>query len=48
MNEGCQQIILALFGESWPPSAKPRRIVNPLRQHKSPGSNTLQKGVTVS
>ena len=20
MNEGCQQIILASFGESWPPS----------------------------
>lgn len=31
MSEGCQQTILAFFGESWPPSAKPRRIENPLR-----------------
>jgi hypothetical protein len=36
MTEGCQQITLAFFGESWPPSVKPRRIENPLRLKSGP------------
>lgn len=29
MIEECHQILLAYFGESWPSSAVPRRIVSP-------------------
>jgi hypothetical protein len=34
MNEGCQQIILAFFGESWPSSAN---RVGMVIRHEQPG-----------